>query len=61
MSVLKQAKAVALMVLLAVLSGCGGINTGYGVSPASFLVPGLNSHAPTPTPTLSVSAPTSVR
>ena len=52
MSVLKQAKAIALMVLLALLSGCGGINTGYGVSPASFLIPGLNSHAQPPPPSL---------
>ena len=61
MSVLKQAKAVALMVLLALMTGCGGINTGYGVSPASFLVPGLNSHAPSLSPSVPASDPTSVR
>lgn len=61
MSVPKQAKAVALLVLLSLLSGCGGISTGYGVSPASFLIPGLNVHtAPLP-PSLPASELTPAR
>ena len=52
MSVLKQAKAVALLVLLTVLSGCGGISSGYGVSPASFLIPGLDVHSTAPIPSV---------
>jgi hypothetical protein len=44
----KQLKFAGAALLLAFLAGCSGINTGYGVSPASFLIPGLNSAAQAP-------------
>jgi hypothetical protein len=44
----KQLKFAGALLLLALMAGCSGINTGYGVSPASFLIPGLNSAAQAP-------------
>jgi hypothetical protein len=55
-------KLVLLPVMLAVLAvlgtGCGGINTGTTVSPASFFLPGLlrndtTTNAPASTPVIS--------
>jgi hypothetical protein len=52
MSHLKPIKlaCVAVAAALALLtSGCSGVNSGVGVSPASFLLPGLLMHDPEPT------------
>ncbi|MBX3731150.1 MAG: hypothetical protein KF791_01000 [Verrucomicrobiae bacterium] len=40
--------------LLVVAAGCGGIRGSHSVSPASFLIPGLDVHAPRPVPSLPV-------
>ena len=62
MSVLKHVKAVALsLLLLAVSTGCGGIQGSKSISPASFLIPGLDLHAGTATPSLPPSELTPAR
>ncbi|MBL9173492.1 MAG: hypothetical protein JNL10_08165 [Verrucomicrobiales bacterium] len=62
MSVLKHVKAVALsLLLLAVLTGCGGIQGSKGFSPASFLIPGLDLHAGSAAPSLPPSELTPAR
>jgi hypothetical protein len=37
----KSGRLVVCAALLALCAGCSGINTSHGVSPASFLLPGL--------------------
>jgi hypothetical protein len=54
MTHLKLLKLASLTVAVTVgllVSGCGGINSGVGVSPASFLLPGLMMNEPQPAPT----------
>jgi hypothetical protein len=39
---------LAILLAAALLgAGCGGVNGSYGVSPASFFLPGLMQNAPT--------------
>jgi hypothetical protein len=42
------ASLLGLIVTLLAASGCSGVNSGVGVSPASFLLPGLILNEPTP-------------
>jgi hypothetical protein len=42
--------SAAAMTALLLTSGCSGINSGVGVSPASFLLPGLIMNDPQPAP-----------
>jgi hypothetical protein len=46
---LKLGCLVALTIIGLLGTGCGGVNSGVGVSPASFLLPGLIQHQPEPT------------
>jgi len=45
---LKLACLVGAAALVLLTSGCSGVNTGVGVSPASFLLPGLILKDPQP-------------
>jgi len=52
MSVSKRVITALALFLLALVSGCGGARGSYGVSPASFLIPGLDLHPQAATPHL---------
>lgn len=48
--------ASALLLAAGFLAGCSGINSGYSVSPATFLLPGLLQVTP-PAPAIDATAP----
>jgi len=50
-------RMLALAALLAVASGCGGLQGSAGISPASFFLPGLLKAEPVQVPSLEVPTP----
>ncbi|MBN8246831.1 MAG: hypothetical protein J0L84_05240 [Verrucomicrobia bacterium] len=57
MSVSTRITTALAAIVLALVSGCGGARGSYGVSPASFLIPGLDLHAQPASPHLLPTVP----
>jgi len=61
MSVSTRVTTAVALIVLALVSGCGGARGSYGVSPASFLIPGLDLHSQSAPPYLVPTNPTPAR